>query len=169
MWPGLSGLRLRLGLERGGTKSNVYAAGDWICKQSLQRYSRIPKGLGAKHDAEGILRILPEFELGLTDIEGFSHLMVIWAFDRSHGFDLLGTPPSDNRLHGVFATRSPRRPNPIGLTVVELLRRENELLHVRGVDMLDGTPILDIKPYLSSVPPETLRRGWLAEAESRKG
>ena len=55
----------------------------------------IPKGFGAKHEAEGILRILPEFELGLTDIEGFSHLMVIWAFDRSHGFDLLGTPPSD--------------------------------------------------------------------------
>jgi hypothetical protein len=71
----------------------------------------IPKGLGAKHDAEGILRILPEFEVGLTDIEGFSHLMVIWAFDRSHGFDLLGTPPFDNRHHGVFATRSPRRPN----------------------------------------------------------
>jgi tRNA-Thr(GGU) m(6)t(6)A37 methyltransferase TsaA len=95
--------------------------------------------------------------------------MVIWAFDRSHGFDLLGMPPSDNRPHGVFATRSPRRPNPIGLTVVELLRRENGLLRVRGVDMLDGTPILDIKPYLSSVPFSTLRRGWLAEAEARKG
>jgi len=69
----------------------------------------------------------------------------------------------------VFATRSPRRPNPIGLTVVELLRRDGRRLHVRGVDMLDGTPILDIKPYLSSVPPEQLRRGWLAEAEARRG
>jgi tRNA (Thr-GGU) A37 N-methylase len=69
---------------------------------------------------------------------------------------------------GVFATRSPRRPNPIGLTVVQLIRRENAELHVRGVDMLDGTPILDIKPYLSSVPPELLRRGWLDEAESRQ-
>jgi tRNA-Thr(GGU) m(6)t(6)A37 methyltransferase TsaA len=95
--------------------------------------------------------------------------MVIWAFHRSDGFDLLGRPPFDNRPHGVFATRSPRRPNPIGLTVVELLRRENGRLHVRGVDMLDGTPILDIKPYLSSVPSETLRRGWLAEAETRRG
>jgi tRNA-Thr(GGU) m(6)t(6)A37 methyltransferase TsaA len=128
----------------------------------------IPKGLGAKHEAEGVLKILPEFELGLTDIEGFSHLIVIWEFDRSPGFDLLGTPPSDNRPHGVFATRSPRRPNPIGLTVVELLGREGPLLHVRGLDMLDGTPILDIKPYLSSVPPDQLRRGWLAEAEARK-
>src|SRR5271168_2321141 len=109
--------------------------------------TEIPKGLGAKHEADGVLEILPQFEVGLTDIEGFSHLMVIWVFDRASGFELLGTPPSDNRPHGVFATRSPRRPNPIGLTVVEFLRRENGLLHIRGVDMLDGTPILDIKPY----------------------
>jgi tRNA (adenine37-N6)-methyltransferase len=128
----------------------------------------IPKGLGAQHEAEGVLEILAEFDPGLTDIEGFSHLIVIWAFDRSQGFELLGTPPSDNRPHGVFATRSPRRPNPIGFTVVEFLHRDGPRLHVRGVDMLDGTPILDIKPYLSSVPQEKLRRGWLAEAEARR-
>jgi len=128
----------------------------------------VPKGLGAKHEADGVLRILPELEAGLTDIEGFSHLVVLWEFDRSQGFELLGTPPSDNRTHGVFATRSPRRPNPIALTVVELRRREGLELHVSGVDMLDGTPILDIKPLLSSVPPEKLRRGWLAEAEARR-
>ena len=130
--------------------------------------AKIPKGLGAKHEAEGVLKILPELEPGLTDIEGFSHLIVLWEFDRSEGFELVGTPPSDNRPHGVFTTRSPRRPNPIGLTIVELLRREGPSLHVRGVDMLDGTPILDIKPYLSGVAPEALRRGWLAEAEARK-
>ena len=128
----------------------------------------IPKGLGAKHDVDGVLEILPEFETGLTDIDGFSHLLVLWVFHHSEGFELLGTPPSDDRPHGVFATRSPRRPNPIGLTSVELLRREGRLLHVRGVDMLDGTPILDIKPYLSSVPDNALRRGWLADAEERK-
>ena len=130
--------------------------------------AEVPRGLNAKHEAEGVLKILPEFQIGLTDIEGFSHLFVIWEFDRSHGFELIGTPPTDNRPHGVFASRSPRRPNPIGLTVVELLRRENGLLHVRGVDMLDGTPILDIKPYLSGISSERLRRGWLAEAEARK-
>jgi tRNA (adenine37-N6)-methyltransferase len=130
--------------------------------------SEIPKGLGTKHEADGVLKILPEFELGLTDIEGFSHLMVIWEFDRSDGFELLGRPPFDNRPHGVFATRSPRRPNPIGLTTVELLRRDGVDLHVRGVDMLDGTPILDIKPYMSSIPAEKLQRGWLAEAEARQ-
>lgn len=128
----------------------------------------VPKGLGAQHDAEGVLKILPEFEQGLADIEGFSHLFVIWEFDRSDGFELMGRPPCDDRSHGVFATRSPYRPNPIGLTVVELLYREGSDLHVRGVDMLDGTPILDIKPYLSSIPEAKLRRGWLAEAEARK-
>lgn len=133
-----------------------------------QDTSEVPKGLGAKHEADGVLKILPEFEAGLTDIEGFSHLIVLWEFDRAQGFELLGTPPSDNRPHGVFATRSPRRPNPIALTIVELLRREGSELLVRGVDMLDGTAILDIKPLLSAIPAERLRRGWLAEAEARR-
>jgi tRNA (adenine37-N6)-methyltransferase len=133
-----------------------------------QKTQEVPKGLGAEHNAEGILEILPEFEAGLADIDGFSHLIVLWVFDRSEGFELLGTPPSDNRPHGVFATRSPKRPNPIALSVVELLRHDGRNLTVRGVDMLDGTPILDIKPYLSNVPPEKLRRGWLAEAEARR-
>ena len=129
---------------------------------------QVPKGCGAKHEAEGVLEILPEFELGLTDIEGFSHLFVIWVFDKSEGCELMGRPPTDNRDHGVFATRSPYRPNPIGLTVVKLIRREGTRLLVHGVDMLDGTPILDLKPYLSSVASEELKRGWLAEAEERK-
>ena len=136
-------------------------------RSPYQRTNEIPKGLGAKHDAEGVLEMAPEFEAGLTDIEGFSHLFVIWAFHQSDGFELLGTPPFDDRPHGVFATRSPRRPNPIGLTVVELLSRDGLRLLVRGVDMLDGTPILDIKPYLSNVPPEKLRRGWVEDAEAR--
>jgi tRNA (adenine37-N6)-methyltransferase len=137
-------------------------------RSPYQNTEQVPKGLGAQHAAEGILDILAQYEAGLTDIEGFSHLIVLWVFDRAGGFELPGTPPSDNRPHGVFATRSPRRPNPIGLTVVELIRREGSRLHVRGVDMLDGTPILDLKPYLSSIPAEKLRRGWLAEAEQRQ-
>jgi tRNA-Thr(GGU) m(6)t(6)A37 methyltransferase TsaA len=127
--------------------------------------SQIPKGCGAQHVAVGVLELLPEYEQGLTDIEGFSHLFVIWLFDRIEGFDLLASPPTDTRPHGVFATRSPRRPNPIGLTVVRLLSREGYKLSVAGLDMLDGTPILDIKPYLSSVPIDQVKRGWLAEAE----
>jgi tRNA-Thr(GGU) m(6)t(6)A37 methyltransferase TsaA len=128
----------------------------------------VPKGLGAKHEEEGILEILPEFEAGLTDIEGFSHLYVLWVFDRSERCDLVAVPPCDDRPHGVFASRTPHRPNPIGLTVVRLLGREGPRLRVRGIDMVDGTPILDVKPYLTSVPEADLRRGWLAEAEARR-
>jgi tRNA (adenine37-N6)-methyltransferase len=130
--------------------------------------SAIPKGMGAKHEAEGVIEVLREFEPGLQDIEGFSHLYILWEFDRSEAASLTSVVPTDpNRTHGVFATRSPRRPNPIGLTIVELLRRDGTSLHVRGVDMLDRTPVLDIKPYLSSIPMEKLRRGWLAEAEEQ--
>jgi tRNA-Thr(GGU) m(6)t(6)A37 methyltransferase TsaA len=137
-------------------------------RSPLTDTAHIPKGLGAEHTAEGEIEVLPDFEAGLKDIEGFSHLFVIWVFDRAEDLSLVGIPPSDDRPHGVFATRSPRRPNPIGLSVVELLGREGRRLRVRGVDMLDGTPVLDLKPYLSSVPPEQLRRGWLAEAEARR-
>ena len=128
----------------------------------------IPKGLGAAHEAEGVIEIRPEFEPGLQDIDGFSHLYVIWIFDRADGSSLIAHPPSDDRPHGVFATRSPQRPNPIGLTVVSLLARDGRNLRVRGVDMLDGTPVVDIKPYLSNVSAEHLRRGWLEEAERRR-
>jgi tRNA-Thr(GGU) m(6)t(6)A37 methyltransferase TsaA len=131
--------------------------------------SQISKGIGAKHTREGTLEILPELEEGLLDIEGFSHLFVIWIFDRSDDCQLISRPPTDDRPHGVFATRSPRRPNPIALTVVRLIARDGNRLSVRGVDMLDKTPILDIKPYLSSVPPDEIERGWIAEVESRSG
>ena len=127
--------------------------------------SEIPKGLGVKHEAEGVLNLLPDFEPGLIDIEGFSHLFVIWVFDRSGTVELTGGSPIDGKVHGVFASRSPFRPNPIALTVVELLGREGNTLRVRGVDMLDGTAILDIKPYMSGVAPDKLRRGWADEAE----
>jgi tRNA (adenine37-N6)-methyltransferase len=129
---------------------------------------QIPKGPDAKHDAEGVIELRPDLEPGLQDIDGFSHLFVIWVFDRADGYDLIARPPTDDREHGVFASRSPRRPNPLALTVVELLRRDGRRLHVRGVDMLDGTPVLDIKPYLSSVPADRIRRGWLDEAEARR-
>lgn len=136
-------------------------------RSPLAEREQIPTGAGARHETEGVLEVLPELEAGLTDLERFSHLYVIWAFDRAEGFDLLTTTPLDARPHGVFSTRSPRRPNPIALTVVRLLRREGCRLHVRGLDMLDGTPILDLKPYLSSVPEHELKRGWMTEAEAR--
>jgi tRNA (adenine37-N6)-methyltransferase len=136
-------------------------------RSSYKNTQQIPKGVGTIHTMEGILEVLPEFEKGLQDIEGFSHLMILWIFHQAKDCELVGVVPTDNRSHGVFATRSPRRPNPIGLTTVELVRREGSSLHLRGIDMLDGTPVLDIKPYTSSVPMDQLCRGWLEEAEKR--
>ena len=129
--------------------------------------SDVPKGPGAEHKAEGVLEIRADLEPALTDIEGFSHLIVIWVFDRSEGYDHMVTPPTDDRPHGLFSTRVPRRPNPLAITIVELLGRDGASLRVRGVDMLDGTPILDIKPYLSSISAEKIRRGWMDSAEAR--
>jgi tRNA-Thr(GGU) m(6)t(6)A37 methyltransferase TsaA len=139
-----------------------------VVRSSFSQPGQVPRGLGARHEEEGVLEIFPEFAAGLQDIEGFSHLFVLWVFDRSSGCELVGTPPCDTQPHGVFASRSPFRPNPIGLSVVRLLGREGNQLRVRGVDMLDGTPVLDIKPYLSSIPDSELRRGWLADAEIRQ-
>lgn len=139
-----------------------------IARTPFTETSQIPKGPDAKHEAEGVIEVDPAFEAGLQDIEGFSHLYVLWHFHRVDGYDLIAYPPSDDRPHGVFATRSPRRPNPIGLTVVKLLGREGRRLFVEGVDMLDGTPVLDLKPYLSSIPLDHVRRGWLGEAEDRR-
>lgn len=140
-----------------------------VVRSPYRSTADIPKGLGARHEAEGRIEVDPALEAGLADVEGFSHLYLIWVFDRAGEPELVAWPPADDRPHGVFATRSPRRPNPIGLTVVELLGREGNVLAVRGVDMLDGTPVLDLKPYLSSISPERLRRGWLEDAERRAG
>jgi tRNA-Thr(GGU) m(6)t(6)A37 methyltransferase TsaA len=139
-----------------------------VVRRPFTDTSQIPKGAGAEHTAEGVLEIRPELEAGLTDIDGFSHLYVVWVFHQSESAELYGTVPLDRKPHGVFATRSPRRPNPIALSVVRLLRRDGARLHVGGVDMLDGTPILDIKPYLSNVAAEHFRRGWVEEAEQTR-
>jgi tRNA (adenine37-N6)-methyltransferase len=139
-----------------------------VVRSPYRETAEIPKGPHAEHHAEGTLEIRPELEGALQDIEGFSHLFVLWVFHRSEGYELLSKVPLDGHApHGVFASRSPRRPNPIGLTVVELLGRDGPRLRVRGVDMLDGTPILDVKPYLSGVAEAKLRRGWVGEAERR--
>jgi tRNA-Thr(GGU) m(6)t(6)A37 methyltransferase TsaA len=138
-----------------------------VVRSPYSETDQVPKGPGARHEAEGIIEINAALEEGLTDIEGFSHLYVVWVFDRSEHSELMGQPPTADRPHGVFATRSPYRPNPIGLTVVRLLGRDGRRLHVRGLDMLDGTPVLDLKPYLSNVPAGELRRGWLDQERGR--
>ena len=108
----------------------------------------IPKIFGQAPVAEGAIHIDPPFEEGLLDIDRFTHLIILFAFHKSTAKPLQVTPPGQQSKRGVFASRSPQRPNAIGLLTVELLRREGAILFVRGVDVLDGTPVLDIKPYL---------------------
>ncbi len=104
----------------------------------------------ARSEAEGWVEVLTEFAPGLQGIEGFSHLHLLYLFDRAAETRLLVRPFLDDRDHGVYTTRHPFRPNHIGMSIVELLEREGNRLRVRGVDMLDGTPLLDIKPYMTA-------------------
>ena len=113
-------------------------------------------------ESKGKAEIFKEFESGLKDIEGFSHLILIYVFDRSEGYDLVCHPYMEDKLHGVFAIRAPRRPNPIGFTVVRLEKRDGNTLHLAEVDMLDGTPLLDIKPFVPQFDyRENVRVGWM--------
>jgi tRNA-Thr(GGU) m(6)t(6)A37 methyltransferase TsaA len=118
-------------------------------------------------DVEGEIEIFREFETGLEDIEGFSHLFVICVFHKSEGYELRTKPFLDDQLRGVFSTRSPRRPKPLGLTVLKILERTGRVLKVSGVDMIDGTPILDIKPYTTRDKKSSIKLGWL-EGRMRK-
>ena len=112
--------------------------------------------------SKGRAEIFKEYETGLKDIEGFSHLILLYAFDRSEGFDLVCRPYMENKPRGVFAIRAPRRPNPIGLSVVRLEKREGPVLHLAEMDMLDETPLLDIKPYVPRFDyRENARTGWM--------
>ena len=113
--------------------------------------------------AIGQIEIYPEFVDGLQDIEGFSHLHVLYVFHCSNGYALRVKPFLDDRLRGLFATRHPCRPNPIGLSVVRLIERHGNVLEVEGVDIFDGTPLLDIKPYVPDFDVRTeVRTGWYA-------
>ena len=122
----------------------------------------------SRSQAVGLVEIYPEFADGLQDIDGFSHIILLYAFHRSAGYSLRVKPFLDDQEHGLFATRYPNRPNPIGLSVVKLLGRQETALTVEGVDVLDETPLLDIKPF---VPEFDLRSnihiGWY-ETRSHK-
>ena len=116
---------------------------------------------GAK-GIQGTVEILPEFQAGLNDLEGFSHIILLYHLHRSEGFKLTVTPFLDDQPRGLFATRAPKRPNSIGLSVVKLVRQEENILHIENVDILDGTPLLDIKPYIPVFEPdEEILVGWV--------
>lgn len=111
--------------------------------------------------AIGQVYVYPEFGEGLEDLEAFSHIYLLYVFHKSTSYSLRVQPFLDDQLHGLFATRHPCRPNPIGLSVVKLLGRKGNSLEIKGVDVLDGTPLLDIKPYLVDFDVRAdVRQGW---------
>jgi len=110
---------------------------------------------------EGRAEVFPEFADGLADLEGFSHVILLYHFHHAGPAKLTVTPFLEDTEHGVFATRAPCRPNPIGLSVVRLVRREGTVLHLADVDVLDGTPLLDVKPYIERFDRrDGVRSGW---------
>jgi len=118
---------------------------------------------GAK-GTKGTVELMPEYAEGLQDLEGFSHVILIYHLHLSMGFSLKVKPFLDHQLRGVFATRAPKRPNPIGISVVRLKEIKGNILHIEDIDIVDGTPLLDIKPYVPEFDAqETVRIGWLSD------
>ncbi len=114
------------------------------------------------NDKISTIEISKEYEGGLKDIEGFTHLHVFYWLHKSKGFSLLVTTPWDTISHGLFTTRSPHRPNPIGHAVVELVEQKDNILSVRGLDAIEGTPVMDIKPYIKKLDVKTdAISGWI--------
>ena len=114
----------------------------------------------------GRVEVLPEFQEGLSDIEGYSHICLIYVLDRADEAKLTVVPYVDDTPRGVFATRAPCRPNPIGVSVVRLLSRSGNVLEVEELDILDGTPLLDIKPYIERFGShDSVRSGWQDEVD----
>jgi tRNA-Thr(GGU) m(6)t(6)A37 methyltransferase TsaA len=112
--------------------------------------------------ATGQVEVFKEYQEGLEDIEGFSHIILIYWFHKSKGYNLKVKPFLDDTLRGVFATRAPSRPNQIGISVVRLLERKENILYVKGIDVLDGTPLIDIKPHVPDFElGEMVRIGWI--------
>jgi tRNA (adenine37-N6)-methyltransferase len=122
----------------------------------------IQSALPEARDVEATVEVFPDYAAGLKDLDGFSHIMLLYFFHRAHGPSLIVTPFLDNEPRGVFSTRAPTRPNPIGISVVRLVSMRPEgFLLVRGIDILDGTPLLDIKPYIPAFDTTAAdRTGW---------
>lgn len=136
-----------------------------VVHSPFTRIEEMPIQPGGRAAAPGMIEVLPEFEEGLADLEGFSHIILLVHFHRVAAVRLTVTPFLDEETHGIFATRAPVRPNPIGLSVVRLACREGTTLHIANLDMLDGTPVLDIKPYLPEFDAAPhARTGWLEGA-----
>jgi tRNA-Thr(GGU) m(6)t(6)A37 methyltransferase TsaA len=152
----VAALPVIMGMAETDEKTETRKPGDWtmvmksigVIRSPYTPEKGAPRQGGLAAETESTIVLEPEYVEGLTDIEKFSHVIVLYAFDRSTGWSAMVKPPGSDVRRGVFATRSPRRPNPIGYTVVKLAGREGATLRVLGLDAFDGTPVLDLKPYI---------------------
>jgi tRNA (adenine37-N6)-methyltransferase len=136
-----------------------------IIRSPFVGIDNVPIQPAAASGIRGTVEVFAEFAAGLKDLEGFSHIILLYHFHRATQSRLVVIPFLDREPRGVFATRAPTRPNPIGLSIVRLLRVEGNILHIENVDILDGTPLLDIKPYVPEFDQYAAERtGWLGAA-----
>jgi tRNA-Thr(GGU) m(6)t(6)A37 methyltransferase TsaA len=139
-----------------------------VIRSPFKKLEDMPIQPAASHAAEGALELLPRYQGGLQDLDGFSHIYVIYHFHKTAAWKERVIPFLDDQERGIFATRAPARPNPIGLSVMEILEIRGCRIRVRNVDALDGTPLLDIKPYVPQFDHAAgARIGWLSESISR--
>ena len=140
-----------------------------LIRSPFRNVEDMPIQPAGAHDVLGAAELSPEYAPALADLEGFSHLILLYHFHRAKPYAPTVTPFLDKTPHGLFATRAPARPNPIGLSVVELLAVEGSVLRLRGVDILDGTPLIDIKPCVPAfdAPQGEVRTGWLEGCAKR--
>ena len=133
-----------------------------IIHSPFKKPGEAPTSTNRGEGVEGTIELYPEYQQGLADLDGFSHITLVFYLHLSEGYNLMVTPHLDHRKRGLFATRSPHRPNPIAVSVVRLLKIEGTTLHIAGLDMLDGTPLLDIKPYIPRGEKDNfVKIGWL--------
>jgi tRNA-Thr(GGU) m(6)t(6)A37 methyltransferase TsaA len=136
-----------------------------IIHTPFKEVNGMPIQPGGAAGMKGIVEVFDEYRAGLKDLDGFSHIILLYHFHRSQGFSLHVVPFMDSKPRGLFATRAPKRPNPIGVSVVQLDKIEDGVLHVQNVDILDRTPLLDIKPYVPEFDAQVdVRTGWLDTA-----
>lgn len=136
-----------------------------IIRTPYQKVEGMPIQPAGAAGVEGTVEIIDDYIAGLKDLEGFSHIILLYHFHQGEGYDLTVTPFLDDQPHGLFATRAPRRPNPIGLSIVKLNCIEGGTLYISNIDVLDGTPLLDIKPYVPAFDQQDeARSGWLEDA-----
>jgi tRNA-Thr(GGU) m(6)t(6)A37 methyltransferase TsaA len=152
-------------MQKGEGKNEIKYKPIGVIHSPFKEAKGTPIQAAGAEGTNGTVEIFPAYAEGLKDVEGFSHIILIYHFHLSKRLTLLAKPFMDNETHGVFAMRGPSRPNPIGVSVVRLVRVEGNMLHIRDVDIVDGTPLLDIKPYIPEFDIREVERiGWLEKS-----